>query len=383
MRIEWKHCVRIGITGLLLFLAIHYWTAFAGVVSVILKASIPLLLGCALAYVANILMGFYERKLWPPRRAPRLAKLRRPACLVLTYLSVAAILVLVLQLVIPQLVTAVQLLFRQISAWAKTLESMPDLNAMLPEEAIQWIQQTDWESALKKAASWLTAGVGGTVDLVVNTVSSVFSSVVNLTLAIVFSIYLLLSKEKIGRQMKRLFQVYLKPKHRDGLYYVLRTLDDAFHSYIVGQCSEAVILGMLCIIGMLMFRFPYAVTIGALVGVTALIPVAGAYIGAVVGGLLILTISPMKALLFFVFIVVLQQLEGNLFYPTVVGTSIGLPGIWVLAAITVGGGMMGILGIFISVPIAAALYRMLRTDVAARAKSQLKDTKKALSEEGT
>lgn len=369
--------------GLLLFLAIHYWTAFAGVVSVILKASIPLLLGCALAYVANILMGFYERKLWPPRRAPRLAKLRRPACLVLTYLSVAAILVLVLQLVIPQLVTAVQLLFRQISAWAKTLESMPDLNAMLPEEAIQWIQQTDWESALKKAASWLTAGVGGTVDLVVNTVSSVFSSVVNLALAFVFSIYLLLSKEKIGRQMKRLFQVYLKPKHRDGLYYVLRTLDDAFHSYIVGQCSEAVILGMLCIIGMLMFRFPYAVTIGALVGVTALIPVAGAYIGAVVGGLLILTISPMKALLFIVFIVVLQQLEGNLIYPKVVGTSIGLPGIWVLAAITVGGGMMGILGIFISVPIAAALYRMLRTDVAARAKSQLKDTKKALSEEGT
>lgn len=383
MRIEWKHCVRIGITGLLLFLAIHYWTAFAGVVSVILKASIPLLLGCALAYVANILMGFYERKLWPPRRAPRLAKLRRPACLVLTYLSVAAILVLVLQLVIPQLVTAVQLLFRQISAWAKTLESMPDLNTMLPEEAIQWIQQTDWESALKKAASWLTAGVGGTVDLVVNTVSSVFSSVVNLALAFVFSIYLLLSKEKIGRQMKRLFQVYLKPKHRDGLYYVLRTLDDAFHSYIVGQCSEAVILGMLCIIGMLMFRFPYAVTIGALVGVTALIPVAGAYIGAVVGGLLILTISPMKALLFIVFIVVLQQLEGNLIYPKVVGTSIGLPGIWVLAAITVGGGMMGILGIFISVPIAAALYRMLRTDVAARAKSQLKDTKKALSEEGT
>ncbi len=383
MRIEWKHCVRIGITGLLLFLAIHYWTAFAGVVSVILKASIPLLLGCALAYVANILMGFYERKLWPPRRAPRLAKLRRPACLVLTYLSVAAILVLVLQLVIPQLVTAVQLLFRQISAWAKTLESMPDLNAMLPEEAIQWIQQTDWESALKKAASWLTAGVGGTVDLVVNTVSSVFSSVVNLALAFVFSIYLLLSKEKIGRQMKRLFQVYLKPKHRDGLYYVLRTLDDAFHSYIVGQCSEAVILGMLCIIGMLMFRFLYAVTIGALVGVTALIPVAGAYIGAVVGGLLILTISPMKALLFIVFIVVLQQLEGNLIYPKVVGTSIGLPGIWVLAAITVGGGMMGILGIFISVPIAAALYRMLRTDVAARAKSQLKDTKKALSEEGT
>lgn len=290
--------------------------------------------------------------------------------MILTYLSVIAILVLVLQLVVPQLVTALQMLFRQIVVLARKLESMPDLATVLPEEVFERIQRTDWESALKQVISWLTAGVGGTVDLVVTTVSSVFSSVVNLALAFVFSIYLLMGKERIGGQVKRLLQVYLKPKPRERLYYVLRTLDQSFHSYIVGQCSEAVILGLLCIAGMLLCRFPYAVTIGALVGVTALIPVAGAYIGAIVGAVLILTVSPMKALLFIVFIVVLQQLEGNLIYPKVVGTSIGLPGIWVLAAITVGGGMLGILGIFISVPVAAALYKMLRTDVAVRSKRQ-------------
>lgn len=373
MKLEWKNCIRLGMVGVLFFLVVHYWSTFSNLVVVMLRAGVPLLLGCALAYVANILMNFYERRLWPQGRAPKLAKLRRPVCLVLTYLSVVAILTLILQLVIPQLITALQLLFQQISAWARRLESMPDLASVLPEEFINRVQQTDWEDTLKQAISWLTAGVGGTVDLVVTTVSSVFSSIVNLALAFVFSIYLLMGKERIGGQLKRVFRVYLKPRHRERLYYVLSTLDDSFHSYIVGQCSEAVILGLLCITGMLLCRFPYAVTIGALVGVTALIPVAGAYIGAIVGALLILTVSPMKALLFIVFIVVLQQLEGNLIYPKVVGTSIGLPGIWVLAAITVGGGMLGILGIFISVPVAAALYKMLRADVALRSQRQSKE----------
>lgn len=373
MKLEWKNCIRLGMVGVLFFLVVHYWSTFSNLVVVMLRAGIPLLLGCALAYVANILMNFYERRLWPQGRAPKLTKLRRPVCLVLTYLSVVAILTLILQLVIPQLITALQLLFQQISAWARRLESMPDLASVLPEEFINRVQQTDWEDTLKQAISWLTAGVGGTVDLVVTTVSSVFSSIVNLALAFVFSIYLLMGKERIGGQLKRVFRVYLKPRHRERLYYVLSTLDDSFHSYIVGQCSEAVILGLLCITGMLLCRFPYAVTIGALVGVTALIPVAGAYIGAIVGALLILTVSPMKALLFIVFIVVLQQLEGNLIYPKVVGTSIGLPGIWVLAAITVGGGMLGILGIFISVPVAAALYKMLRADVALRSQRQSKE----------
>ena len=374
MKKEWKLFVRLGVTGLLLFLAIHYWDSFSGIVNLMFEASIPLLVGCAMAYIANIMMAFYERRLWPPERGQKLASLRRPACLILTFLSVAAILFLVLGLVVPQLYRAIKLLFVQITTWAKNLGSMQDLAAILPEEVVQWVEQTDWNTAMRQALKWLTSGVTGTVGVVVGTVGSVFSSVVNLLLAFVFSIYLLLGKEHIRGQFKRLFQVYLKEKHRNRLYYLLNTLNDCFHSYIVGQCSEAVIIGVLCTLGMLLLRLPYALAVGALVGVTALIPVAGAYIGGIVGALLIVTVSPFKALLFIVFIILLQQLEGNLIYPKVVGTSIGLPGIWVLASITVGGGVMGILGMFISVPVAAALYRMLRADVALRSRKAPEDS---------
>ena len=371
MKLEWKNCVRIGVTGLLLYLAVHYWPTVSSIAGVVFQAAIPLLLGCALAYIANILMKYYEDHLCKLRTGRILQVIRRPVCIVLTCLSVVAILFLVLNLVIPQLITSIQLLFQQFSAWAQKLEKIPDLKSMMPKELVAWIQGTDWESATKQAIAWLTTGVGGTVNLVISTVSSVFSSVVTMALAFVFSIYMLLGKERIGNQVQRLFKAYLKPKYREGVYYILRTLDDSFHHYIVGQCSEAVILGLLCMLGMLLCRFPYAVSIGALVGVSALIPVAGAYIGAVVGAVLMLTVSPMKALLFIVFIVILQQLEGNLIYPKVVGTSIGLPGIWVLAAITIGGGVLGIAGIFLSVPIAAALYKLLRTDVVARSSDSM------------
>lgn len=151
---------------------------------------------------------------------------------------------------------------------------------------------------------------------------------------------------------------------------MMGVFNDAFHSFIVGQCMEAVILGCLCVVGMWILRFPYATMIGCLVGFTALIPVAGAYIGAIVGGFMIFTVSPFKALLFLVFIVVLQQLEGNLIYPKVVGASIGLPGIWVLAAVTVGGGVLGIGGMLLGVPLAAGLYQLIRSDVGTRKKQQ-------------
>ena len=161
-------------------------------------------------------------------------------------------------------------------------------------------------------------------------------------------------------------KTYLGETALNRLVYVSRTVDNSFHSFIVGQCLDAVILGALCIIGMTVFRFPYAMMIGCLVGFTALIPIAGAYIGAAVGAFMIFTVNPLQALLFVVFLVVLQQLEGNLIYPKIVGASIGLPGIYVLAAITVGGGVMGIPGMLLGVPVTAALYQMLKANMAKR-----------------
>ena len=194
------------------------------------------------------------------------------------------------------------------------------------------------------------------------TVSTAFTAVVS----IIFSIYLLLGKEKLGRQISLVMKTYLKPAWYSHLVYFLETLHSCFRRFVVGQCTEAVILGLLCMGGMMLLRFPYASMVGALIGFTALIPVAGAYIGAGVGAFMIFTVSPFQSLFFLIFIAILQQLEGNLIYPKVVGSSIGLPGIWVLAAVTIGGGVLGIGGMLLAVPLAAALYQMLRVDVARR-----------------
>jgi predicted PurR-regulated permease PerM len=207
--------------------------------------------------------------------------------------------------------------------------------------------------------------LGGAVGSIVSAVSNVFTAIIGVVVGLIFSIYVLFGKEKLGSQSKLLISTYF-PKRAERLLYVIKVLDESFHSFIVGQCTEAVVLGVLCIIGMLILRIPYAVMIGVFIGFTALIPIAGAYIGAGVGAVLMLTTDPLLALEFLIFIVILQQLEGNLIYPRVVGNSIGLPGIWVLTAITVGGGVLGIGGMLLAVPLAAAAYRLLREDLARR-----------------
>ena len=182
-------------------------------------------------------------------------------------------------------------------------------------------------------------------------------------MGLIFSFYLVLGRDRLARQSTRVLRRYVPQPIYDRIMYVLGVLNNAFHRYITGQCTEAVILGVLCTIGMMILRLPYATMIGALVGFTALIPIAGAYIGTIVGAFMILTVSPMKMLIFLIFLAVLQQVEGNLIYPKVVGSSIGLPGIWVLAAVTIGGGMMGVAGMLLGVPLASALYTLLRNDV--------------------
>lgn len=172
-----------------------------------------------------------------------------------------------------------------------------------------------------------------------------------------------LGKDTLARQCKRLMERYMKPVWREKANYVLSILNDSFHKYVAGQCIEAVILGMLCMVGMLLLRLPYATMVGALIAVTALIPVAGAYIGGGVGALMIFSVSPVQAVVFVIFLVILQQLEDNLIYPKIVGSSLGLPAIWVLAAVTIGGGIMGVVGMLLSVPVASALYRMLRENL--------------------
>ena len=382
--LQWKTCLRAGVTVALVYLAIHYWGPVSAALGVLLGAAWPLLLGAGIAYVVNILMRFYETHIFRKCDRPLFLKLRRGGCMVAAYLTILVIVGLIVGLIVPELIRAVQLLLNETPALIDRLygELMkyPEIAQYLPNaEANLGELGADWQQLLTGVLEWLGGGWNGLMNSVVATVSGVFSGAVTLVMGFMFSFYILYGKEKLGRQVRRLMRTYLKPAWCERTFYVLNVLDDSFHRYVVGQCIEAVILGTLCMLGMLIFGFPYATMIGALVGATALIPIAGAYIGAGVGAILILTVSPVEALLFLVFIVVLQQLEGNLIYPRVVGTQLGLPALWVLAAITVGGNVMGIGGMLLAVPLTTAIYRLVRENVRKRelAKGEAADAEEA------
>ena len=371
LKLPWKTCLRAGITVVVVYLACTYWPKLTHAVGVALSAASPLLVGAVIAYVANILMTFYERHFFVKRKEPIWRKIRRPACMALAFLTAVVAIVWMLTTVLPELGRCVEMIIASLPAALNKaytwLDERFQLGEMLKEMNLAMPgADFDWKSAITSAVNFVMTGVGGAVGVAVTAVSSVFSTVVTLFLAIVFAIYLLSGKEKLSAQFIRLSRTYLGDKITDRALYVLRVVDESFHSFIVGQCTEALILGAMCFIGMMVFGFDYALTISVLVGFTALIPIAGAYIAAVAGAFMIFVNDPLQALLFLVFLVVLQQVEGNLIFPRVVGSSIGLPGVWVLAAVTVGGGVMGIPGMLIGVPLASAAYRMLSRDARAR-----------------
>lgn len=366
MKLRWSTCFKVGVSIFLLYLAVNYWQAVADVVSAMLGAAMPLIIGAFIAYMVNILMAKYEKWYFPKAKNKFLVNSRRPVCMTGAFASLLAILALVVYLIAPQLAEAVQIIIAAIPEVAETLLDLAEEHKILNEETLAALNAIDWQSQIGNLVNVLTSGIGSVMDMLISTVSSVFSIIVTGFLSIIFSIYILANKEGLRNQVHRLSHRYIHDKIREKVKYVLVTFNDCFRKYIVGQCIEAVILGALCTLGMWILQLPYAAMVGALIAVTALIPVAGAYIGAGVGAFMILTVDPMKALIFLIFIIVLQQLEGNLIYPKVVGSSIGLPALWVLAAVTVGGGLMGILGMLLGVPIAAALYRLLREDVLRR-----------------
>lgn len=363
MKIEWKTCFRIGVSIFLLFLCVHYWNTAAGLFLLVFRAAAPLLTGCVIAYLVNILMSFYERFYFPGKDTGKEAKSRRAVCMSAAFLTLFAAVALLGKMVVPELISCIQLLGVKISEAIRQYGTNSMTSAFLPEDLIESLSSMDWEKSFEQITKFLFSGVGGAVGTMTNMVSSIFSGIVTWLVGLIFSVYLLSGKERLQRQCIRFLKSYVPSEWNGRFMYVCAVLNDSFHRYIVGQCVEAVILGSLCAAGMFVLRMPYAVMIGTLVGFTALIPVAGAYIGAGVGAFMILTVSPVKAVLFLIFIVILQQIEGNVIYPRVVGSSVGLPGIWVLAAVTVGGGLSGVFGMLLGVPIAAALYRMLREDL--------------------
>ncbi|MBQ2753550.1 MAG: AI-2E family transporter [Firmicutes bacterium] len=363
MKLEWKTCFRIGVTLFILYLLTVYWGTAAGIIGSLLAAATPIFIGCAIAYAVNILMSFYEKLYLPSSKAGIVIRSRRPVCMIASYITLSAIVFLIIRLVLPELTACVKLILSELPHWIGEVVGWLDNNQLMTDAMVESLSSINWNSKIQQIIEIVTTGLGSVMGSVITTVATLASGIITVVLSLIFSIYVLLGKEKLASQFDRVMKRYMSNKVYMKTKYVFSVLNSCFHKYIVGQCTEAVILGVLCILGMKLLALPYATMTGALIGFTALIPVAGAYIGAGVGAFMILTVSPVKAVIFLIFIVILQQLEGNIVYPKVVGTSMGLPAIWVLAAVTLGGGMMGILGMVLGVPFAATIYRLISDDV--------------------
>ena len=372
MKIEWKTCAKIAVSIFALFLAITYWENFAKFIGLVFAAATPLFIGAAVAYTVNLLMNFYERKFFGKIKNPKALKIKRPLCMIIAFITLVAVIGLIIWLVLPEFVSAIMLVVDYIPDAVDWIVKQLEKLEYVPQDIIDMLVSIDWKSQIEKIVKAVTSGVGSVMGVVISTVSTVLGGIVTAFISVIFSIYILLGKEKLGKQADKLAKKYLKQNWYEKLRYVIVVLNDCFKKYIVGQCTEAVILGGLCAVGMMILGLPYATMIGALVAFTALIPVAGAFIGGGVGAFMILMVNPVQALVFVVFLVVLQQLEGNIIYPKVVGSSMGLPAIWVLAAVTIGGGVAGILGMLLGVPVAAAAYRILRSDVNGKTEEEIR-----------
>lgn len=359
-RIDWKTCFRVGVSLFVLFLCIHYWPNISGFIGKSFSAAAPVFTGFVMAYIINILMSFYERHYFPKSKKKAVARSRRPVSLTGAILTVVGVIALVIVLIVPQLVKCIEMLVAQLPGAIEKLVARLNGLSFVSDELISSLASIDWKSRIGDIAETLFSGVGDVMNVAVSAVSSVFTGIMAFVIGFIVALYLLTDKDRLGSQCKRVMNKWVPERFLGKFMHVVSVADDCFHRFIVGQCTEAVILGTLCMIGMLILRLPYAPMVGALIAFTALIPIVGGLIGAGVGAFLILMVSPIKALIFLIFIIVLQQLEGNLIYPKVVGSSMGLPALWVLAAVTVGGGVLGIGGMLIGVPMAAVVYRLVK-----------------------
>lgn len=325
----------------------------------IFQLVMPFILGIVIAFVLNILIKFIERKLL--NKAKMKEKSKRTISLLLSLAIVFTFIVVLLLLIIPQLKNTVSLFVDNMPMYEENVQEILDRFSIDPS-IIQNIEEgiTNFGDT---AVEFIKNNRDQILEVTLGVASNVITVLVNLVIAFVFAIYLLVQKEKLFTQIDHVLKAYLPITKVSKLEKVAQLTNRICASFVSGQCLEAVIIGVLCFIGMLLLGIPYAATISVLIGVTALIPVYGAFIGTIVGAFLIFMVSPIKAVIFVIFILILQQFEGNLIYPKVVGKSVGLPGIWVFVAVTIGASLAGVVGMLISVPVASICYSILATDV--------------------
>ena len=351
--------------AVLLFWGLYNISAVTKVLGKLLDLLSPLLLGICIAFVLNLMMAALER-LWDRALAKWDSrwsrKLKRPVCLTLTIVLFIGIIFAIFFILIPRLeeagstlVANIPTYVTQIQAWWENLSAFGAKHGVtLPELSL------DADSVKNTITGFLQEKGDSVVNTTMNITASIVGALVNFLLALVFSLYLLAQKETLLAQSKRLLRRSLPQKAADRLLRLLSLSNNAFSSFVTGQVTEAFILGTLCCLGMLILRLPYALPVWVIIATLSLIPIFGAWIGAATGAFLIVFQSPIKALTFLIFLLILQQVEGNLIYPKVVGKSVGLPGLWVLAAVTLGGGAFGVLGMLLGVPVCSIVYSLVQ-----------------------
>ncbi len=344
-----KYLIIISI-ALVGFWIVNNLQIIGNLISNFIKILFPFILGGCLAYLLNIPMSFFENH----NKKMKNKKLLRILSLIFAMLVIITIIMLVVTLIVPRLIDIVKLLIANIPYYTEQIGNLiARLEINIPEYNI------DIEVVKDQVMNQIPNILTTSISFITNTISAIS----NFIIAIIFAVYILIDKERLKRQLLKILNAYLSNEKVEKITNIGQVAGNVFRKFFTVQCLEATILGSLCIIGMLILRIPYAISIGVLIGVTALIPIVGAFIGIIIGAILIVSVAPIKVITFIIFVLILQQIEGNLIYPKVVGSSVGLSGMWVLVAVTVGGSIGGILGMLLGVPIATTIYTLLRKDV--------------------
>lgn len=358
-------------TIVLLFAFINFNTCL-DVIRFILNILNPFIIGFVIAFIINVLMMGIENKWLTKIFSKSSRSTRRIISLLMSLALILGFLTLLINLVIPQLGNAVDIFMENVPNYKENIGEFSEaigINLSLEEGIVS--------DLVNEVSNYISENKSDIINQTLGIATNLVNGVVNITIAVVFAIYLLLNKDTLLRQYNKLLAAYVQKDKIKKLKEISELSNKTFSNFVVGQCMEALIIGVLCFIGMLILGLPYATTISVLVGFTALIPVFGAFIGTAIGAILILMVSPLEAIIFIVFIIVLQQFEGNLIYPKVVGKSVGLPSIWVLAAVTVGASLGGVIGMLLAVPICSILYSILAANVNARLAKKTKEGRPA------
>lgn len=359
-----KDIIKLILFTVIIIFAFIYIKTIGSFLAYLINIFMPFIIGIFIAFILNVLLNFVENKLFKKlnnKNYKTWSKLKRPVSVIITFIIIITIIVFILGLLIPQLQNTVSLFTKNFDTYKEqTIEILNNFG--INSESIN-NYSTSINNLKNEITSYINNNRNEIMQITIGVASSFLGSITSIIIGIVFAIYILLKKEDLSRQFKKILKAYLPEKYERRIEEIANLSNITFGNFISGQCLEALIIGLLCFIGMLILQIPYASTISVLVGFTALIPVFGAFIGTFIGAFLIFMVEPFKALIFIIFIIILQQLEGNIIYPKVVGKSVGLPSIWVMVAVTIGASLYGVLGMILSVPLCSILYSIIKTDV--------------------